>query len=462
MSFGRISVKTRLSLLAVLLLGIALTWRTSHGPSADVVTQEFRAPRPMPFGPQFVGAGSCSASACHNANFTHGETGSEFSLWATRDPHAKAYEALFDARSLRIQKNLGRATRAHEDRRCLQCHVGPDFDEQVEKQVPYFRTDGVSCESCHGPAGKWLTTHYAPSWQAKTSAQKQSLGMKDTQSILGRVQLCATCHIGAPGMDVDHDLIAAGHPHLSFEFTAFHAGMPRHWPDAKDRDPAKSPRGRADFEYRAWLAGQLVTAHAYLDLLADRAGDVKKPWPELAEHDCAACHHDLQASSKRPQRPGKLGAVPWSAWNLSMTPRALKAVRADGAALAELRKELDRGWHDRQAIAKKARRAAAVLKPVLGRINEPVAPAIVLDEILAQDSPRAAYDWDDAAQIALALAALQRCEVDRKMPLPGTYRLAIQEFSRRLTFPGNYDNPASLDPRAVRKRLIEFKKQEGR
>jgi hypothetical protein len=335
------------------------------------------------------------------------------------------------------------------------CHVAPDFDALVEKQVPYFRTDGVSCESCHGPAGKWLTTHYAESWQSKTPAQKQSLGMTDTQSILGRAKLCATCHVGTPGMDVDHDLIAAGHPRLSFEFTAFHTGMPRHWPDAKDRV-------RTDFEYRAWLAGQLVTAHASLELLADRASDAKKPWPELAEHDCAACHHDLQASSKRPQRTGKLGAVPWSGWNLGMTPRALQAVGADGKAIVDLRQELDRGWNDRQAIAQKARQASMAIKPLLERIDAIEDPENVLLEILVHDNRRAAQSWDDAAQIGLALAALRKAEIDRKTPLPGSYRLAVQDFSRRLTFPANYDYPASLDPLAVRQRLIDLKNQEGR
>jgi hypothetical protein len=463
LSFWRISVTTRLSLLAAILIAVALPWCTGRTTSsADAVAQEFLAPRPAPLGAHFVGAGSCSASACHNANFAHGQVGSEFTLWATRDPHAKAYEALFDARSLRIQKNLGRTAKAHEDRRCLQCHVAPEFDEQVEKQVPYFRTDGVSCESCHGPAGKWLTTHYAEAWQAKTPAQKQSLGMKDTQSIVGRAQLCATCHVGTPGMDVDHDLIAAGHPRLTFEFTAFHAGMPRHWPDAKDRDPAKSVRGRTDFEYRAWLAGQLVTAHASLELLADRAGDVKKPWPEFAEHDCAACHYDLQASSKRPLRPGKRGAVPWSGWSLAMTPRALQAVGSSGEALGDLRKELDRGWSDRQAIAQKARRASDTIKPLLERIDKAEEPAHVLHEILVHDNRRAQRSWEDTAQVALALAAMRKAEIDRMTPLPGSYSLAIQELSRRLPFPSNYDKRDSFDPLAVRTRLIEFKKQEGR
>lgn len=419
----------RLAFLVNVTVGLALAGGT-------VSAQEFLAPRPAPLASPFVGAGSCSASACH-ANPVHGQTGSEFSTWATSDPHAKAYEVLFDARSVRIQKNLGTSTKAHEDRRCLKCHVGPEFDDHVEKQVPYFRTDGVSCETCHGAAGPWLTTHYATSWREKTPAQKRSAGMKDTHSILGRARLCATCHVGAPEMEVDHDLIAAGHPRLNFEFAAFHAALPRHWSDA----------GQRDFEYRAWQTGQLVTAQAGLALLADRAADERKPWPEFAEHDCAACHHNLHAINPRPQRPGKLGLVPWSAWNLAMTP---------SDAVADLRSEMAKGWQNRKAIAFQAKLASQRLTPTLERVDSPNAADAVLREILARDRRHAGQGWDETAQLALALAALRPHASDART------LGAIQDFARSLKLPGNYDNPDSIDPRAVRQRLIEFKRKEGR
>src|SRR5205823_3686488 len=117
-----------------------------------------------------------------------------------------------------------RTTPAHEEQRCLSCHVAPDYDvNKPPCDAPYFKTDGVSCESCHGPAQDWLARHHLDAWKNETRAEKNRLGMTDTQSLAGRAQLCARCHVGAAGMDVDHDLLAAGHPRLSFEFAAFHA-----------------------------------------------------------------------------------------------------------------------------------------------------------------------------------------------------------------------------------------------
>ena len=197
---------------------------------------------------------------------------------------------LFADRSKQIQKYLNQKTEAHEDQRCLSCHVAPGFDvKQHLPDAPYFKTDGVSCESCHGPAGKWLNVHHLATWRSLNAEAKKIQGMNDTQSLVGRAQLCARCHVGEAGMDVDHDLIAAGHPRLHFEFAAFHAHMPRHWPDTKDH------AGKHDFEARAWAIGQLATAHAALKLLAHRAGDAGKPWPEFAEHDCLGAQFQIAA-----------------------------------------------------------------------------------------------------------------------------------------------------------------------
>jgi hypothetical protein len=56
----------------------------------------------------------------------------------------------------------------------------------------------------------------------------------------------------------------------------------------------------SDFEARAWLLGQVVSAKAALDLLKYRADpEHGKPWPEFAEYGCFACHHNLQDQAGR-------------------------------------------------------------------------------------------------------------------------------------------------------------------
>jgi hypothetical protein len=255
-------------------------------------------------------------------------------------------------------------------------------------------------------------------------------------------------------MEVDHDLIAAGHPRLIFEFTAFHAFMPRHWADAKDRDPAKSVRGRTDFESRTWVVGQLVTTHAALELLADRARAGKKPWPEFAQHDCIACHHDLRSPSTHPPRDGKPGAVPWSVWNLGMSRQALQAIKADQTPLANLRRELNRGWNNRLAIADSAKFTAQQLKSHIDHVDRlDIDFSAALRSILLEDNPKE----EDAGQIALALAALCQSQIEHKASASAAHRLAIQRYSRKLEFHKSGPRSTGIDADPIRARLLEFK-----
>src|SRR5262249_53228369 len=145
-------------------------------------------------------------------------------------------------------------------------------------------SDGIGCERCHGPAEKWLTTHYLLDWKQKSTADKERLGFRDLNDLTRRAQLCIECHVGTPEAQVDHDLYAAGHPRVYFEYSSFLAVMPPHWSLREERD--RYP----DVQARTWAIGQVSCAAASLELLAFRADEKnKKPWPEFAEYDCYAC-----------------------------------------------------------------------------------------------------------------------------------------------------------------------------
>jgi hypothetical protein len=453
-------VKPRLWLLANVLIGFPVYLWWQGGPSsADTKPGTMPASGSSPVAPHaLVGAGSCAAAACHNGNFAHGGTGSEYKTWITRDPHAKAYEVLFADAAKGMQKHLKRPAPAHEDRHCLQCHVAPGFDLSLGTQTPYLRTDGVSCESCHGPAQKWLNVHHLDAWKQMDRSDKKSRGMNDTQSLLGRAQVCAACHIGTPGADVDHDLIAAGHPRLHFEFAAFHAYMPRHWPDAKDR------AGRPDFEAQTWAVGQLVTAQAALELLAGRAADPAKPWPEFAEHDCLSCHHDLRSPSWRHQLgfgKRKPGALPWHG-HASLIRRSLES--RDGPLDAQLFKYLDNlqtafdaGKPDRRRIAQDARTAADMLKLVLTQWERTPPRENWVDQLqrsILRDAPDATNSWDEVTRIQLALMALQRAR--RDMKLPGT-AAELSNPLAKLDLPSYRGFGRLFEPAAIRNRLTEHR-----
>ena len=122
---------------------------------------------------------------------------------------------------------------------------------------------------------------------------------------------------------MNHDLIAAGHPRLNFEYASYMASYPKHW-NERTTDPA-------DFEAKSWVIGQVVTARAVLQLLADRAlasqpGAVRKApapeavWPEFSEYECFSCHHGLVKNSPLQTEGhvrGKPGQLPWATWPLA-------------------------------------------------------------------------------------------------------------------------------------------------
>ena len=94
--------------------------------------------------------------------------------------------------------------------------------------------DGVSCESCHGPAVGWLGPHTLKNWSHEQSLNR---GMYDTRDLTKRSERCLSCHLGNAEKEVDHIMIAAGHPDLTFELESFSSSMPRHWRPAQNASP---------------------------------------------------------------------------------------------------------------------------------------------------------------------------------------------------------------------------------
>jgi hypothetical protein len=426
---------------------------------------------------QLQGAGSCAAAACHNADLLAGPGRHEYRLAIEPDPanpsrlkdrHAQAYAVLLEERSQQIARKLHPGkhdARAETDALCVKCHVHPDFHpdyaqtpvQRIEGVSTFRAEEGVSCEACHGAAKPWLSTHLSADWK-----EQLANGHSDTRTLLGRIRVCAACHVGTHGMEVDHDLIAAGHPRLSFEFSSFHALLHKHWNHAKDTDPAADARGRPDFEARAWLLGQVVTAQVSLELLADRADEKHGgSWPEFAEHDCAACHHALDPKSG-PQERGfekrRPGVMPQNRWYLAMLPQALEGlgVPADKnliAILDEIRDGLETLSPKRKPVAEKARQAATLLGARLVAADAEIAGAHAAADWLAKftlAANRGKDVDDDYVQFFLVNAALRRARHDLQPPLERrTMRLFLQ-----IPSDSRY---STIDPMEYRKALEAVK-----
>lgn len=443
------SIRYRIILVIGLAAGL-FTWISFRNCSPGRADEPAALPLPKATTPKpaprvWRGVGSCSAASCHGGP-NLGAKGSEETTWATSDPHARAYQVLFDNRSRAMVKNyygLADLAQAYPEKEqlCLQCHVSPATARRPG--VPaLFHADGVSCETCHGPADAWLTEHYRPAWKTLTPAQKASTGFRPTKDLLVRAQDCVQCHVGAPGMEVNHDLLAAGHPRLNFEFASYQAILPRHWRLADER--ARHP----DFEARAWLLGQTVCAKAALDLLVHRAKKADSPWPELSENACYRCHQDLRARLSVGSLRRGPGALSFNEWYYVEMPTVLSVSSKPDAISTELnglREQLSRNDPNRQEVANYAARASAVLRDWLQQ-PLPVLRPTRIDELLRNRfgalEKDGTADWDRAAQDYLAAAALHNAlkDLDPNFSDPAM-QAKLRQRRKELEFPPRFNSP---------------------
>jgi hypothetical protein len=369
---------------------------------------------------KWQGVASCSASACHGMAGPGGMPGCEYTAWISCDPHARAFSTLYDLPSLQILQRLKKSAspdKAHPEREelCLKCHA---MAVPADLRGPRFTlADGVGCESCHGPAESWLPDHLLPGWKTKGLLEKAALGMRPTKSLPERARVCAGCHVGGADREVNHDLLAAGHPRLNFEFGTYLANLPKHWQENK-------ANAVPDFEARVWAVGQVVSLRAALDLLAARAARTSAapdaaPWPEFAEYECSACHHNLRDEEWRRPARGKRGvsAYRWGGWYTALPPLLAgqwpdKHTDQTVETLEDLIDLMNQAAPDRQEVAEKAGRLAGELEPWAQSLATKDFSADALRRLLQQlardERGLAGKGWDPSAQIYLAAVALNQ------------------------------------------------------
>ena len=266
------------------------TTQAALDPHLKAVLHSYASVEPDSSTGKYIGTGSCSARACHggiDVRTTTKVEQNEYSTWVTSDKHTRAYAVLKEplGRQISAILKIGPAEKAQ---RCIVCHVVDAKESEYGKE--FDASEGVGCESCHGPASKWLGPHIQPT---ALHADMVKLGLVDNKNVAVRTEKCLTCHLGAPGLNVDHELIAAGHPDLTFEIDSFDAVEPPHWiehlPDQKP--PADGKSDLPMFGARAWAIGQAVQLQQSMLRIARHAK--QGPWPEFSEMDCMTCHHSL-------------------------------------------------------------------------------------------------------------------------------------------------------------------------
>lgn len=369
--------KSCLRLLFACLAAALPLWVHSLGGEKAVSTQQ-AAPAPsipavqQPLLGKPVGMAGCAAEACHGgtppvsanqpekrhglAVFNRGTepinflSKSSFTTWHQHDPHANAFDVLKNELSRKIVKNLPRIANGATDgttvQECLACHSNPTLANRKfneDAAIVQLRKEGVGCEACHGNAGGWLTEHTAWKPEESRTGKYEAGGLKELYDLSARATTCIGCHVGAPATgdaplrDVNHDLIAAGHPRLNFEYTTYLRRLPAHWTE-KDRTKAGQPGRDSNIEQVAWVEGQKAVRSARADLLEVRLrGPVQ---PEFAEFSCFGCH---QSIGKDPA-PMKSGRLVWKAppgLGGEFAEALLRPLKADEKPADAFRKEIE-------------------------------------------------------------------------------------------------------------------------
>ena len=458
---------SRFALLLLLLLVIAP--RVCRGqPTADST---------------LLGRASCAANTCHGGVVGRGaDWRSSLSRWMVEDPHVHAGTILNDAVSDRIivtlypaiadRRGKGEVEEAELAKhnvirkRCLSCHATVSPDECRPARTPLdgsILARGVSCESCHGAATDWLESHVTlrfgvPSGPTEAAvdaalSEKVAAGLRDNQTLQGRARGCVRCHVGSrreDGLvrDMNHDLIAAGHPVLRFELLAYDSALPSHW-SRTPRGPIEQRVAFHESASRIRQVGRATTLAAAARLAAERAQDhlgkeatdsVPVPWPEFSDYDCYACHQSLRwdqyqvpLGERSPLRVGD-GLPIWNSWHTVGQKKLsnLKALAPNHVNAAVLAKAGERLAGQFLAQARAVEVAA------------PDPPQVTLERIRSQ-LERVPEDWHEAAVVFLDLDAVLRDQPRRDPGVKSRVEPIVEQLRGSLQFGESLASPRDFD-----------------
>lgn len=446
---------------------------------------------------QYLGSPSCSNQSCHGQSSDH-LFGGERQIWIERDPHSKALAVLHNEDSARMIQALrkidpSRPMHAYEDQSCLGCHaVSYTHTSTDDKSSKSTLTEAVSCEACHGPAERWLTEHYLSTWKTRGSEEKQkAFGFLPTKDMSARIDQCASCHIGTTGREVNHDLIAAGHPRLAFEYTRFHYAphYGKHWSE-QENNP--------EFEIRAWFVGQVSTMRSVIGLLHTRLEEklasetthkrLSRSWPELSEMSCYACHQGIgkqRARSFSGQRLEHAAGTPgWNLWYFSLVEMLQRqssllfrgTTSPKITSLQELLKRMHTSPSQTEQLLKLSAQADEELaqwqKQLQNQKLDISASPQLLHDIAAHALTTARgqavetlreYDWDYVTQHYLGCAALVHAHAEQTTPWWNDARALVKQLRLALKFPDDastirLNSPRDYDPEKAKMLFLELRR----
>ncbi len=279
------------------------------------------------------GVMSCSGSTCHSRQEATGIVvrQNEILTWrdgaSTTGAHTRAYETLLGERAEAIVTRMGYQSPATEAKECISCHTANISPTQ--RGHKFNVKDGVGCESCHGASERWLDGHFKGA-SHKTNISRGLFPLEDAKT---RAGVCLSCHMGSEevGQFVNHRMMAAGHPRISFELDLFTALQSHHSEDVDYYGRKKVQTG-----VRIWAIGQAMTLKRQLQLFENPQLNKDGIFPELVFFDCLACHRQISEKPKwqpsarqNPGRPDLRGTLKFNDASMIMLLATAKQIAPD-------------------------------------------------------------------------------------------------------------------------------------
>ena len=278
-----------------------------------------------------LGVASCAGSTCHGRAVADGKIVRQDEILRWQDPasqtgaHSRSYATLGNARSKAIAARMGIGA-ASSAPTCLGCHSDPATARGAKFQI----SDGVGCEACHGGSANWIDVHKAGNHAANLRA-----GLTALERPAVKAAICLDCHFGSADGNqfVTHEMMAAGHPRISYELDLFTALQSHH---NEDGDYV-ARKGRIN-GVRVWAVGQATAVDRQLRLFSNASLATRGAFPELYFFDCHSCHRQINDNQKfmptaleNSGRPVAAGTVPFNDENFILLAAAAK-VAAPGLA----------------------------------------------------------------------------------------------------------------------------------
>lgn len=357
------------------------------------------------------GVASCAGSTCHGRAVASGPVirQNEYVTWQSAGPagaHARAWRVLTSERSADMARRLGIGP-AERAPQCLSCHAEPAGPRGEKFQI----SDGVGCESCHGASGGWLAGHYA---LGATHADNVAKGLIPLEDPKVRARVCLDCHYGSakPNQFVTHEIMAAGHPRISFELDLF-TSLQRH----HDADADYARRKATASGVKTWAVGQAMALDRALTLYGSRGRN--GAFPEFTFFDCHSCHRPISddpafrpKGERNPARPIPAATPPFNDESMIVLAAAAKVAAPDVAPRFE---RDSRAFH--QALGRdpaEAARAASTLAATARTLSSTFAARAfsraetlaMLREVVGEATNALYTDYSGGAQAVMAADAL--------------------------------------------------------